>query len=165
MIWSPAPADLQRCGDGTTSADAAKSTPAAKTAAAEPAPAPSTPAPAVTQVKPTIVNKTPEVAAQPAPAPSKTVETETPVTPATETANDDVATAPAGTSDTAPAEADAVEEDIASDDGEETGDKIGGLLDRLAELERETGYGLKKTGNGKCRLKVPFATVDIPCDK
>jgi uncharacterized protein (DUF2147 family) len=40
---------------------------------------------------------------------------------------------------------------------------MGKIAKRLAEIERETGYGLKKTANGNCRLKVPFATVNFPC--
>lgn len=40
---------------------------------------------------------------------------------------------------------------------------MGKIAKRLAELERETGYGLKKSGNGNCRLKVPYATVNFPC--
>lgn len=41
---------------------------------------------------------------------------------------------------------------------------MGKIAKRLAEIERETGYGLKKSGNGNCRLKVPFATVNFPCN-
>lgn len=40
---------------------------------------------------------------------------------------------------------------------------MGKIAKRLAEIERQTGYGLKKTANGNCRLKVPFATVNFPC--
>lgn len=40
---------------------------------------------------------------------------------------------------------------------------MGKIAKRLAELERETGYGLKKTGKGNCRLNVPYATINFPC--
>ena len=40
---------------------------------------------------------------------------------------------------------------------------MGKIAKRLAEIERETGYGLKKTASGNCRLKVPYATVNFPC--
>jgi uncharacterized protein (DUF2147 family) len=40
---------------------------------------------------------------------------------------------------------------------------MGKIAKRLAEIERETGYGLKKSASGNCRLKVPYATVNFPC--
>jgi uncharacterized protein (DUF2147 family) len=40
---------------------------------------------------------------------------------------------------------------------------MGKIAKRLAEIERETGYGLKKSASSNCRLKVPYATVNFPC--
>jgi hypothetical protein len=68
-----------------------------------------------------------------------------------------------------PAPADKAPADPEVAEGDEPAGKGGidmdELADRLARIERETGYGLKKSDNGDCRLKVPFATVEFKCDK
>jgi hypothetical protein len=77
-------------------------------------------------------------------------------------------TTPAPGTEAAPAgEASAGAEDTDADDATGAPSSkfdMGKIAKRLAEIERETGYGLKKSGNGNCRLKVPFATVNFPCN-
>lgn len=52
-----------------------------------------------------------------------------------------------------------------ADDAEVETPRLSRLAARLREIERETGYGLKETSRGKCLLKVPYATIEIPCKK
>lgn len=153
MIWTPAPADLKRCGEPAISAEAKPVAPTSET-----------PAPVVTAPvsKPVAAVETSKEQQAPAPA---TAETKAPPPPASQT--EDEAVAARETEDTPPAgtaEAEVADDEASDEVGEERGDKLGRLADRLAELERETGYGLKKTENGDCRLKVPFATVRFRCD-
>lgn len=63
--------------------------------------------------------------------------------------------------DEAPAVNAPSEEEV--DEGPRKEFDMGKIAKRLAELERETGYGLKKSGDGNCRLKVPYATINFPC--
>jgi uncharacterized protein (DUF2147 family) len=184
MIWKRAPADLVRCGAQETIAKAdtkakveakAKSAPAAKTetktatkevAAAKPEPkiVPPAPKPAERPAKKPVDAERAgpvEIArAEPTPAPAPTSEAVSENAGA-EPAAEDVPQVHAlpGVEDEKDAPV------VAADDEEadEPGIDMGKIAKRLAELERETGYGLKKTGNGNCRLNVPFATVNFPC--
>ncbi len=119
------------------------------TAPAAPSAAPAPAQPAAPETANTTPGAGTEAAA--APAASSPVEPESP--PAT--------TAPAADHPIpAPVEPEVAEEETAPP---AKGFDMGPIAKRLAELERETGYGLKKSGNGNCRLKVPFATVNFPC--
>lgn len=40
----------------------------------------------------------------------------------------------------------------------------GSINQKFSELQRQTGFGITKIGNGRCRLKVPFVTIRIRCD-
>ncbi|MFM7084533.1 MAG: DUF2147 domain-containing protein [Hyphomicrobium sp.] len=46
----------------------------------------------------------------------------------------------------------------------QSGFSTGSVKQSLDELQRQTGFGIKKIGNGSCRLKVPFVTIRIRCD-
>lgn len=144
MIWKPAPADLTRCDASET---------IAKT---ETAPGPATKA--VTQPEPDVVAP---VQTPPAPAPvAKSPE------PA-ETAKSEPAPAPPVNEPAAQndAEPDVAEPDVANtEEAEPANDKLEKIAKRLEDFQRETGYGLKKTENGDCRLSVPFATIRFKCD-
>ena len=190
MIWKRAPADLARCG---SEAIVAKADPIAKPEITKPKAAPKKPetAKAKPEVKaaavssePKIVPPAPKPAQRPAAKPAPTPTIDAPVNVAradpepTATTPPDTTTA-AGNPDTQPpaepqvhalpgvedeSEALAVttppeEEDQAQREKLD----MGKIAKKLAEIERDTGYGLKKTGSGNCRLKVPYATVNFPC--
>jgi len=140
MIWTPAPGDLKRCDAAGTMAKA------------DPAPAAGAP---VTADRP--VPAAPSIATAPAPtedAAPDAAKTEMPAPP--------VAAEVPAPADKAPADPEVAEGDEPAGKG---GIDMDELADRLARIERETGYGLKKSDNGDCRLKVPFATVEFKCDK
>ncbi|OYW53335.1 MAG: hypothetical protein B7Y80_08540 [Hyphomicrobium sp. 32-62-53] len=188
MIWKRAPANLVRCGSEQTVAkvdpkikpDTAKAEPKAKPESVAKSEAKTAAKKDVAVVKPEtkIVPPAPKPAERPAKKPAHTAP-ETPV----EVARAEPAPAPAAksepASETAPATEEApqvhalpgVEDEkdapvvVAADEEEadEPGIDMGNIAKRLAELERETGYGLKRSGNGNCRLKVPYATVNFPC--
>jgi len=119
------------------------------TAPAAPPAAPSPAQPAA----PETANTAPDAGTEAAAAPAAT----SPVEPT----NPAATTAPAADHPVpGPVEPEVAEEETAP---KAKGLDMGPIAKRLAELERETGYGLKKSGNGNCRLKVPFATVNFPC--
>jgi hypothetical protein len=187
MIWKRAPANLVRCGSEQTVAKidpkANVETKAKVEAKAKPEAVakPETKTPAkkdVAAAKPetTIVPPAPKPAERPAKKPADPA----PV----DVARSEPAPAPAAKSDPAPETAPAVateevpqvhalpgvedEKDAPvvnaeDEDAAEPRIDMGKIAKRLAELERETGYGLKRSGNGNCRLKVPYATVNFPC--
>jgi uncharacterized protein (DUF2147 family) len=184
MIWKRAPANLVRCGSEQT---VAKVDPKAKVepkAKPESVAKPETKTPAkkdVAAAKPEtkIVPPAPKPAERPAKKPAETA----PTAPVDVTRAEPAPT-PAVKSDPAPETAPApateevpqvhalpgVEDEqdapvVAAEEEEADEPRIdmGKIAKRLAELERETGYGLKKSGNGNCRLKVPYATVNFPC--
>jgi uncharacterized protein (DUF2147 family) len=195
MIWTRAPADLVRCGKPETIAKAdPKAKPEAKPAAkpkVEAKSEPKTKAVAKAEPAPKVVPPAPKPAERPARAPDAPTEIARvePVVPApapapvAEAAPEAPAPLPgvADIEETAPAPADdtsadppavvenpipePVEPDVAEDEPAPRGLDMGKIARKLAELERETGYGLKKTGDGNCRLNVPFATVNFPCKK
>jgi uncharacterized protein (DUF2147 family) len=183
MIWKRAPSDLVRCGAEETIAKAdpkAKVEPAVKAKTETKAKIDPKPATKVAAVKPEpkIVPPAPKPAERPAkkpadPAPAAPVE---------------IARAKPELAPTPPAAAEYPDEPAAAEDvpqvhalpgiedesevpvvaAEDADDKprdldMGKIAKRLAELERETGYGLKKTGKGNCRLNVPYATINFPC--
>jgi uncharacterized protein (DUF2147 family) len=195
MIWTRAPADLARCGKPETIAKAdPKAKPDTKPAAKPKVEAKSEPkAKAVTKTEPE--KKIVPPAPKPADRPAREIERPTEIAkaepvvpaPAPVSAAEAAPEAPAplpgvvdgGEAAPAPA-ADAgaepppvadnpipepVEPEVADDEPAPRGLDMGKIARKLAELERETGYGLKKTGDGNCRLNVPFATVNFPCKK
>lgn len=147
MIWTKAPSDLQRCGE---------------TVAAVSEPAPVAKPDVVPDVVPAPVVKSEPVAkSEPAPTPAPVATPEAPkiVNPApVEAAKSE----PVPAAEPAPAPVD----EASTEESDGGGEKIalGDILDKLSEIEKETGYGLKKTGDGTCRLKVPFATIKIKCE-
>jgi uncharacterized protein (DUF2147 family) len=147
----------------------AKADPAPKVVPPEPKPAER---PARAPDAPTEIAKAdPESAAPapaPVPAPAPEAAPEAPA-PLPGVADDGEAPAPDASAEPPPVAEnpipEPVEPDAAEDEPAPRGLDMGKIAKKLAELERETGYGLKKTGNGNCRLNVPFATVDFPCKK
>ena len=190
MIWKRAPANLARCGSEETVAKAdtsvkpsqpsksaaqAKSAPApkpdakvaAKETAAKPGPKIIPPAPKPAE-RPVKAEKTPS--SEPAPVDVARAEPVEPVNPAAKSAPApaDEAAAPSEQSVPQVHALPGVEDEqdvpvVEAAEEEDNGIDMGRIAKRLAEIERETGYGLKKTGNGNCRLNVPFATVNFPC--
>lgn len=190
MIWKRAPANLVRCGSEQTVAKIdpkANIDPKAKVEAKakpEAVAKPETKTPAkkdVAAAKPetTIVPPAPKPAERPAkktadPAPAAPVEVARSEPAPAPAAKSDPASeaAPAPTEQEPPQvhalpgvkdEKDAPVVAAEEEDADEPRIDMGKIAKRLAELERETGYGLKKSGNGNCRLKVPYATVNFPC--
>jgi uncharacterized protein (DUF2147 family) len=195
MIWTRAPADLARCGKPETIAKAdpkakpeakpaakpkveAKSEPKAKAVAkAEPAPkvVPPAPKPAERPARapdaPTEIARVEPVVPAPVPAPEAEAAPEAPAPLPGVADIEETAPAPADDAGNAPPPVvenpipEPVEPDVADEESAPRGLDMGKIARKLAELERETGYGLKKTGDGNCRLNVPFATVNFPCKK
>lgn len=154
MIWTPAPADLVRC----STTQEAKAQPEAEApkpalAAATASEAPSAAATAKTEPSKSgaqALAAKPDFADKPAPKaeaseskPPDNAEADKPAT-ADPKPKDQVAAAEP-------------EDDTAPDGGD------GPNLDDLKNLEFGNGYGFKETGNGKCRLKVPYVTITIDC--
>lgn len=190
MIWKRAPADLARCG---SDAIVAKADPIAKPETAKPKTAAKKPETAKVKpevkaapvtAEPKIVPPAPTPAQRPAanPAPTPTIDGPVDVARAdpepTATTPPDTTTAAGGPDAQPPAVPqvhalpgveDASEAPVVTTTPEEEDaaprEKLdmGKIAKKLAEIERETGYGLKKTGSGNCRLKVPYATVNFPC--
>lgn len=184
MIWKRAPANLVRCGAQET---VAKAEPAAKPVAkpktevkAKPDSKPA--AKAVAKPEPAIVPPVPKPAerpaakpeeATPAPKPVEMARAEPEATSANEAAAPSVAASepeskPVPQVHALPGvenEQDAPAVAAPREDETEPSTKLdmGEVAKKLAQIERETGYGLKKTGKGNCRLKVPYATVNFPC--
>ncbi len=180
MIWKRAPSNLVRCGTEET---VAKADPAAKPQSkAKPEAKPAAKAVAVAKSEPAIVPPAPKPAERPATKSDPATPASEPVEIARaepEAASPDQVRGP----DVASSEDESkpvpqvhalpgVEHDsdapvVAAprDDDDEPRTKLdmGQVAKKLAQIERETGYGLKKTGNGNCRLKVPYATVNFPC--
>jgi uncharacterized protein (DUF2147 family) len=142
MIWKPAPADLVRCDASETIAKTETKT--------EPSPETKTVAPATKPVMPPAASN-----------PEKVEEAGKDVAKAETTAGVE---SPAAGETTGPADSDADIAETEDAGSPEDGINMGKIAKRLADLERETGYGLKKTGNGDCRLNVPFATIRFKCD-
>jgi uncharacterized protein (DUF2147 family) len=144
MVWTPAPADLKRCGGQVL-------------ATAEPAPVP--------VAAPQVIPPAPAPVAAPAPAPVAEVKDEPKPAPV---ATVPPVAQPAPDTNTTPVPPAASEPDVATENEAENAGKdsvdIAGILDKLKDFEKETGYGLKKTSDGSCRLKVPFATIKIKCN-
>ena len=186
MIWKRAPANLVRCGAQET---IAKAEPAAKPIAkpktetkAKPDSKPAAKAVTAAKSEPIIVPPVPKPAERPAAKPEEATPAPKPVEIARaepETASADAAAAPsvaASEPESKPVpqvhalpgvenEQDAPAVAAPREDETEPSAKLdmGQVAKKLAQIERETGYGLKKTGKGNCRLKVPYATVNFPC--
>lgn len=186
MIWKRAPANLVRCGAQET---IAKAEPAAKPDSkpktdvkTKPDVKPSAKAVAAAKPQPAIVPPAPKPAERPAAKPEPTSSASKPVeiaraepeaASANEAAPPKVAAAEAEAKPVPQVHAlpgveneqDAPAVAAPPDDENEPSTKLdmGQVAKKLAQIERETGYGLKKTGNGNCRLKVPYATVNFPC--
>jgi uncharacterized protein (DUF2147 family) len=117
----------------------------------------------------------------PAPAPVDIARADPDTVPPVAAGPTTAAQTPAPVATTGPTEQTPAEEEKALPEGEESASTpekaapdeeadaprsnfdMGKIAKRLAEIERETGYGLKKTAGGNCRLKVPYATVNFPC--
>lgn len=180
MIWKRAPANLVRCGAQET---IAKAEPAAKPAAkpktetkAKPETKPAAKAVAVAKPEPAIVPPTPKPAERPAAKPDEATPAAKPVEMARAEPEAEAPSVAASEPESKPVpqvhalpgvenEQDAPSVAAPRDDETEPGTKLdmGQVAKKLAQIERETGFGLKKTGNGNCRLKVPYATVNFPC--
>jgi uncharacterized protein (DUF2147 family) len=186
MIWKRAPANLVRCGAQET---IAKAEPTAKPVAkpkteikAKPETKPAPKAVAVAKSEPAIVPPAPKPAerpaaksdeATPAPQPVEVARAEPEAASRSEANGADVASTEAESKPVPQVHAlpgveneqDAPAVAAPRDDENEPSSKLdmGQVAKKLAQIERETGYGLKKTGNGNCRLKVPYATVNFPC--
>ncbi|MFA5958496.1 DUF2147 domain-containing protein [Hyphomicrobium sp.] len=141
MIWKPAPADLQLCGQteatkkpeittGTIPPPPAPAAPSAATSASMPAPA--------KEAEATASEKTPPIAAAPAAKP-------------------DQAQAPA----TAPADETAKDDTGAPDDGND----IAGALGKIKIGDLSLDKVLTKTKSGKCKLDLPWLKVTIDCEQ
>jgi uncharacterized protein (DUF2147 family) len=186
MIWKRAPSSLVRCGAQET---IAKADPAAKPGSnpkaetkAKQEPKPAAKAVAVAKPEPAIVPPTPKPAERPAAKSDVVTPTAEPVeiaraepeaaspsaTKGSDVASTEAETKPVPQVHALPGvdnEQDAPAVAAPRDDENEPSKKLdmGQVAKKLAQIERETGYGLKKTGNGNCRLKVPYATVNFPC--
>jgi uncharacterized protein (DUF2147 family) len=183
MIWTRAPADLQRCGQNESKAAPqveakAEEKPAPATAAAVAASAPPVAKEPVGAAK-AEPEKAP-VAAAPSPAPaaptvSATAPAAAPATPAeakAETAKPDTAAAtPPAAAEPAPdqsAEANASSSDDEDTGGEKPGQrkKSKGLnLKNLRIGDLEIDKVLTKTKSGKCKLDLPWVKVVIDCEQ
>jgi uncharacterized protein (DUF2147 family) len=168
MIWTPAPADLKRCDANNveakaapqaapeTTASIAKQEPAAPVAATKP---PVVQPPVEAKALPPATSATQALAAteaakanEPAPrAPESKSE------PKLEPNKDAAANAPAKKPEPRVAQAD--------DEGGDTPNNLGDLVDKLDGQEFGDGYGLKKMGNGDCRVKLPYVNITVPCKK
>lgn len=153
MIWTPAPDDLQRCNKSET--EAANTAPAAKSEAPAPV-AKAAPAP-----EPKEEARAEEAApAKPAPAkPAAKKAAEAPVEEPADEPRDETA------SESAPAEKNGKRQKVAKAEEAEEEIDIDALIDKVEGMEFGDGYGVKRVGDGDCRLKVPYVTVTIPCKK
>ncbi len=156
MIWTPAPADLKRCG--TQEVAKVETKPGAAPAPAPVAATGGTP-PVATPAPAAVVKDAPKPAPVAATPPADTAPAPVPATPPVAEKNPDAKSDPV----------DAAPEPKVADDSEAGGAEkesidIAGIIDKLKDFEKETGYGLKKTSDGECRLKVPFATIKIKCE-
>ena len=157
MIWTPAPADLERCGDGPIEAKADPKTPAGDVKpVATPKPAKKTPD--VAKVKP---------APEPVPVPRKAKK---PVAAAAtesgdgKTSDTDVTAKATQDTDTAPEVVDEPVKEPKVAEAEPYDDEAGNDGPDLGDLDGLMGkYGFKEVGNGKCRLNVPFVTITLDC--
>ncbi len=158
MVWTPAPANLERCSEGSAvEANAEEPTPPAETAAGKPAtaaraePATASEASSSGRQPPAATDKA--AAAKPAPAPQAAKKT------ALKPSKDELAEERAAA---APAEGRQQTADASGAD-DEAGDKTLSL-DTLKNMKfGDSDYGLHETGNGKCRLKVPYVTLTVKC--
>ncbi|MDX2307682.1 MAG: DUF2147 domain-containing protein [Hyphomicrobium sp.] len=194
FIWKPAPGDLMRCdGSGTIMASADPKADVAKSADQKPksnvaSTSEKSKGEKVALTEPTappsaLGGPKGEPATEPAAEiiPPKPVPAVRPPKPVTEDKEEVAAAEPnllpgdpprgnvaEGVTTDGEAAADATPDDAASSEDDEepaATPRLSRLAQRLRELEQETGYGLKKTGSGKCLLKVPYATIEIPCKK
>ena len=165
MIWTRAPADLQRCGNIE-----AKAAPATPTVAV-PAPA------AIKPVEPVDVKTATGKVSDPATASPTAVQPATAATIPGTTAKDGsahVATAPGASADTAPPANSApapstpdkptmADNDADDEGGEKPGErrKGGGL--KLGDLDLDKVF--TKTKSGKCKLDLPWVKVQFKCDQ
>jgi len=171
MIWKPAPADLVRCDASETIAKTeTKTEPSPETKTVAPAtkpvmpPAASSPA-KVEEARKDVAKADTAVTTPPSgPAPAETAKTAATPSPAPAEETTAEVESPAAGETTGPADSDADIAETEDAGSPEDGINMGKIAKRLADLERETGYGLKKTGNGDCRLNVPFATIRFKCD-
>ena len=185
MIWTKAPADLQRCDASKVEASGNPSDApygdASQAAAETQAPVESK---AAVETKPTVESKAAAVTAPPAPAVKPLV------------TKPSVATAPAKSAAQAlaageaakpaaepklieqpkqasvpppkePAKKEKAEPRVADagDSGGNGPDSVEDLIDELDGKEFGDGYGIKKLPGGDCRLKVPYVTITVPCKK
>jgi uncharacterized protein (DUF2147 family) len=163
MIWTPAPADLKRCDATNVEARVAPQAAPAKpaetasiekaqvTAPALAAPAPSAKAPAASasQALAAAASAKTEAPAKSVVEPQAT-ETKPAAAPAPEQAQQTQ-------SEPQVADADSVADEMPKDLDE--------LVDKLDGKEFGNGYGLKKMGNGDCRVKLPYVNITVPCKK
>jgi uncharacterized protein (DUF2147 family) len=143
MIWTPAPADLKRCDAANGEAKAApQAVPETTASIAKPEPAAPVAATKPPAGQPPVEAKAlpPATSATQALAATEAARVQEPQTPATEQKQSDEA-------------------------GEDMPDNLSELVDKLDGQEFGDGYGLKKLGNGDCRVKLPYVNITMPCKK
>jgi uncharacterized protein (DUF2147 family) len=145
MVWTPAPADLERCGSETLAK--VEPQPAAPTEPSLSKIEPARPSAAATRSAPAQAS---------AAAPPIETRSEGPTTTAEQPRSGE-------TEDHVDSPSTKSTKQKTADTPPSTKVNREGVLAKLAEIERETGYGLKRKANGDCRLKVPFAVIDFPC--
>ncbi len=169
MIWKPAPADLQRCDAANIEAKAvpqvAPSKPA-ETASIAKAPV-ATPAPAATEAAkiPAPAANTPASSATPAPAAAEVSKAQAPAKDVVQPKPAEAKPAAVAAPEQAPQQEPEPQVAEADEAGADMPDNLGDLVDKLDGKEFGDGYGLKKVGNGDCRVKLPYVNITVPCKK
>ncbi|MEQ1577363.1 MAG: DUF2147 domain-containing protein [Hyphomicrobium sp.] len=169
MIWTKAPADLQRCTKTSVEANAAAPT-ATEAPAVAPAPAPAAQA---SVAAPPAAKAPATLAPSAAPAPVTSAAQALAATEASKNKEPAQAAREPTQADSKPAakQEDKDPEPRVADAGEteggDSGDSISGedILDKLEDMEFGNGYGVKRLPGGDCRLKVPYVTITVPCKK
>ncbi len=170
MIWTKAPAGLVRCDVTEAAAKPQPEAPKAATPTTVVAAKAAETAPVETKAKQSVTTEK-TAAPETIRSPSVALMTKPAPPPATEAPKPDVVPAPSVSAPapvaSAPAAAEpkvSSNEDTEQDDDNAKAPKED-LLEKIAGMEFGDDYGLKKTGNGKCRLKLPYVTIDVTCEK
>ncbi len=170
MIWTKAPANLQRCDTPAVEANAPPVLVKSETAAVKPTEVATPNVKAATAppvaVKPTASGALQALAAaeagkalaQPAPAPQPVAPSKAPTVAASEPpapTQGPEAEAPAAKAGVSEALEALADEPISAED----------LVEKLDGKEFGNGYGLKKVKGGRCRVKLPFVTLTVDCER
>ena len=155
MIWTKAPADLQRCDASKVEANVTPPAPPAAEAPAEAA----APAKPELQAAPAAPSNVPVTEAAKSPEPVKPA----PAEQAPSKPSKQAATPP----EAAPKKKAKPEPRVAEAGGSDSGDieSADDLIDKLDGKEFGDGYGLKKLSDGDCQIKVPYMTIKVRCKK